>query len=73
MRSRRYPEVKLAVRLIKEMTELYLREKEDSVERVPLEVKRLLEMENKGASFQLLFNKEATSYMVGLIIVLLSR
>ena len=34
---------------------------------------RLLELENRGTNFQLIFQKEATSYSVALIIVLLSR
>ena len=75
MRGRRYREVVLGVRLVKEMSKLYLEQKEQKSkkERLPYELVKLMEIDNRGGNYQLNLGREACSYSLGLAVVLLSR
>ena len=64
------------MKLVKEMSKLYLEQKEHKEkgkERLPHELVKLMEVDNRSGNYQLNFGREACSYSLGLAVVLLSR
>lgn len=55
------------------MSKLYIQEKENHLDRIPFEVRRMMEQENRGNDYQLVFTKEACSYALTLAILILSE
>jgi hypothetical protein len=74
MKGAVYHKIAIAVKLLKVMTEIYLKEKESNLgELVPYEVRKLLESPNKDGSYQIIMRNTAISYHLALITILLSK